>query len=147
VLAKVAPRTLHAAFSLSTTLVGSLLGGWLSERMGVRSVLVIGGCVSLLAALTLAALTFEKVQRNCHLCRRLKVVFGVLKFQQRSELPSQHYLRTDEFRLWAIFQLVWCFSNGFTMADLFQDLVNLLGPNKRFWILLVDLDEFLDSFN
>jgi MFS family permease len=41
--------------SLGTSLLGSLLGGLLSEVLGVRSVLVLGGCVTLLAALMLAA--------------------------------------------------------------------------------------------
>ncbi len=33
------------------------------------------------------------------------------------------------------------------MADLLQNLVNLLSPNKGFWILIVDSDEILDGFN
>jgi hypothetical protein len=40
--------------SLGTTLVGSLSGGALGELLGVRLVLVLGACVTLLAAATLA---------------------------------------------------------------------------------------------
>lgn len=42
---------------------------------------------------------------------------------------------------------MWCFSNGFTMADLFQDLLNFFGPDKGFGILIVDADELLNGLD
>jgi MFS family permease len=41
--------------NLGAILIGSLLGGFLAEVLGVRLVLVLGGCFTLLAALALAA--------------------------------------------------------------------------------------------
>jgi predicted MFS family arabinose efflux permease len=45
---------------LGTTLLGSLLGGVLSGGLGVRLVLVLGGCGTLLATLALAASPLRK---------------------------------------------------------------------------------------
>jgi hypothetical protein len=33
------------------------------------------------------------------------------------------------------------------MIHLFEDLVHFLGPDKRFWVLVVDPDELLDGFD
>ena len=33
--------------------------------------------------------------------------------------------------------LVWCLNNGFTIINLLQDLLNFLGPYKRFSVLIV----------
>lgn len=40
--------------TLGTTLVGSIIGGWLGGMVGVRLVLVFGACGTILAALLLA---------------------------------------------------------------------------------------------
>ncbi len=33
--------------------------------------------------------------------------------------------------------LVWCLNNGFTMINLLQDLLNFLGPYKRFRVIII----------
>ena len=33
------------------------------------------------------------------------------------------------------------------MIHLFEDLIHFLGPDKRFWVLVVDPDELLDGFD
>lgn len=48
---------------LGTTLIGSLLGGLLSEVLGVRFILVLGGCSTLVATLTLVFSPLRKFGR------------------------------------------------------------------------------------
>ena len=50
--------------NLGTTLLGSLLGGVLGELLGIRLVLALGGCGTLLAALALAASPLRTFKGN-----------------------------------------------------------------------------------
>jgi MFS family permease len=50
---------------LGSTLVGSIGGGWMAEMLGVRLVLVSGGCASLVAALTLGLSPLRKYKGRC----------------------------------------------------------------------------------
>ena len=36
--------------------------------------------------------------------------------------------------------LVWCYKNGFTTSDLFQNGINVLCPNEWLWIRVVHSD-------
>jgi len=42
-------------------------------------------------------------------------------------------------------ELVWCYSNGFTTSDLFQDRVYFFRPHKWFWIYVVYSDKLFNG--